>query len=344
MALALVVSSALVTQVHAEDLNVSAQGSASVNTTAPKGGFFSNLFNWGGDKERNAVDGIAPTGDNERGDNKGMMQNGVYGTVTAVNGNTITVTDKQSNTVYTVDATNAKIDKNRSAITVSGISVGDTVMVGGPKTGTSVAAVVIHDGVMMKGGPMMNRGEILGTVTAVSGNTLTVSSKTQNENGGTATVYIVNASGATVQKAGVASTISAIAVGDQVRIKGTVTGTTVNSVVSINDGKKEMPEAFTGNGQPIVGGTVTAVSGSTITITNKSNVTYTIDANAATFTKNGASSTISNIAVGDEILAQGTVNGNAVSAVSITDQAKVQGKGKGFFGSIGNFFSRIFGF
>ena len=42
-----------------------------------------------------------------------------------------------------------------------------------------------------------------------------------------------------------------------------------------------------GNGQPIVGGAVTAVSGDTITITNTAGVTYTIDATSASFTKGG---------------------------------------------------------
>jgi hypothetical protein len=43
-----------------------------------------------------------------------------------------------------------------------------------------------------------------------------------------------------------------------------------------------------GNGQPVVGGSVTAVSGTSVTITNSAGVTYTVDASAAKFSKPGA--------------------------------------------------------
>ena len=80
--------------------------------------------------------------------------------------------------------------------------------------------------------------------------------------------------------------------------------------------------AIKGNGEPVVGGDVTAISGTTLTITNTSNVTYTIDAASATVVVKGASSTLGNVAMGDTLVVQGTVNRTVRSgtASSIIDQ------------------------
>jgi hypothetical protein len=113
-----------------------------------------------------------------------------------------------------------------------------------------------------------------------------------------------------------------------------------------------------GNGEPVVAGSITVINGSTLTVTNASNVTYTIDASNATIVKSGITSTIANIAVGDNIIAQGTVNGTSVTATSIIDQGNgnrgnaptgtppiaPHGGLPNFFGAIGNFFKHIFGF
>jgi hypothetical protein len=275
--------------------------------------------------------------------------NRVAGKVTAINGTTLTVADQASGTSYAIVTTSAKLDKSGATITVSDIVVGDTIIAEGTATGTTLTANVVHDGAVMKWGPgpvQINRG-VMGTVTAVSGTTITVSAKT----GTTTTVYTVTAANATVKKNDAASTVSAIAVGDQVRVQGTVSGTTVTAT-NIVDGKMTPPPIVLpqGNGQPIIGGTVTAISGNTITIANKSNVSYTIDATSATFIKSGVAATLSSVAVGDTVVAQGTINGTSVTAVSITDQGKVQastataGDSKGFFGAIGGFFAHLFGF
>jgi hypothetical protein len=249
------------------------------------------------------------------GGTRGQMAAGVFGTVSGVNGNTLTVTATArptrpmpeqastsvampsvvAGTVYTVDATNAKIYKGSATTTVSvsAIATGDTVMVQGTVTGTNVAATVIRDGVggMMGGQPgMPGRGFGRGASSTPS------------------TTPIIQ-----------------------------------------------------GNGEPVVGGSVTAISGTTLTVTNTSNVTYTISAASATVVVKGASSTLANVAVGDNIIAQGTVNGNSVTASSISDQGVkggsasstgIQSQGDvgigahlgGFFGAIGGFFQHLFGF
>lgn len=193
---------------------------------------------------------------------------------------------------------------------------------------------------------------IFGTVTAVSGNTITITSKGFGPNAASIT-YTVDATNAKIEKAGVAGSIASIVVGDSISVEGTINGTTVVAT-SIKDGKGKSGEQNTileGNGQPIVGGVVTAVSGSTITIKNKSNIIYTIDATNAKINKAGKAITTSDVVVGDTILAQGTINGTSVVAVSIIDQSNTtnnkngdNGNHRGFFRKMGDFFSRMFGF
>lgn len=215
----------------------------------------------------------------------------------------------------------------------------------------------------MWGGGAGKAPGVVGTVSAVSGTTLTVTSKGLGKSTtATATTYTVDASNATVTKAGAASSASAIAVGDTVMVQGTVSGTSVTAT-SIRDGVggtgKAPTPVITGNGEPVVGGAVTAVSGTTLTVTNKSNVTYTIDASSATVEKGNVTSSISNVAVGDNVVVQGTVNGTSVTASSVIDSGTASASGNstggaggmmhgggvgGVFGAIGGFFQHLFGF
>ncbi len=194
------------------------------------------------------------------------------------------------------------------------------------------------------GGSGMMKPGVMGKVTAISGTTLTLS--------GSAT-FTVNASSAVVMKNNATSTLSAITIGDNVFVEGTVTGTNVVAT-TIHDGafgnrnwddrKGAMGSStpmMQGNGQPVVAGKVTTISGTSITITNAGNVTYTIDASATN---------VSNIKVGDSIMVQGATNGTSVTASTIINQsnkgnsADNRPQSHGFFHSIGNFFSRLFGF
>jgi hypothetical protein len=167
------------------------------------------------------------------------------GTVTAISGNSITLTDKKSNTTYTVDATNASITERTKSttapvagvrpapttITVSQIAVGDTLMVQGTTSGTTITATKIADGVGGMGGFGGGHGGrgpgVMGTVTAVNGNTVTVTGKDGKS-------YTVDASASTVGKIQTI-TVAGIQVGDSVGIQGTVNGTSVTAK-SIMDG------------------------------------------------------------------------------------------------------------
>jgi hypothetical protein len=233
---------------------------------------------------------------------------------------------------------------------------------------------------MRGGGGGMPPG-VFGTVSAVSGTTLTVTAMTRPSPNASSTpgaVYTVDASNAQVFKNGTSSAVTDIATGDKVMVQGTVSGTNVTATV-IRDGfggmmgGRGMPGGqggngfghgatstlpIQGNGEPVIAGSITAISGTTITVTNASNVTYTIDASNATIVKGGASSTIANVAVGDNLIVQGTVNGTSVTASSVIDQGSgSKGTGTstvsagahasvrvGFFGAIGSFFKHLFGF
>jgi len=168
-------------------------------------------------------------------------QPGVGGTVTAVSGNTITVTAQDGKT-YTIDASSATITKDET-VGVSDIKVGDTIGAQGTVSGTSVTATNIHDGKMPmmmgfggRGPGGMGRG-IHGTVASVSGNTLTVTATNPKDN--TTSTYIVDASSATVLKGDgtikpATSSLSAVAVGDEVMVDGTISGTNVTAKMLVD--------------------------------------------------------------------------------------------------------------
>jgi Domain of unknown function (DUF5666) len=306
----------------------------------------------------------------------GTMQrgSGVFGTVTAISGDTITLSSKgfgqnATATTYTVDATNATVMKSGAASSLSAIAVGDTLMVQGTVSGDSVTATKINDGLAMGPGPARIPG-VFGTVSAINGTTLTVTSKggpsTQSSSG---TTYTVDASNAIVVKDGATSTVSAIATGDTVMVQGTVSGSSVTAT-KINDGMPQGQQggmmgkgggalaSLQGNGEPVIGGSVSAISGDTLTVTNKSNVTYSVDATNATVIVKNATSSISAIATGDNVVVQGTVDGTAVTASTVIDQGAQSSGGNngttggpgmmhgigGVMGAIGGFFQHLFGF
>jgi hypothetical protein len=218
----------------------------------------------------------------------------------------------------------------------------------------------VHGGAWGHGKEMEHLPGVFGTVSAVSGDTITLQSKGYGQNA-SPTTYTVDASGATVVKDGQSSSVSSLAVGDTVMVQGSVSGSAV-SATRISDGKPQgMPArmgnqgpVIQGNGEPVIGGSVSAISGNTLTVATKAGATYTVDASSAVVSKNHATSSVSSITVGDSVIVQGSVNGSAVSASSILDQnanaaAGANGSVKigmmgGFFGAIGGFFHSLFGF
>lgn len=195
---------------------------------------------------------------------------------------------------------------------------------------------------------------VSGTVSAVSGSTITLTAK----DGG---IYTIDASGATVTKYANGTTttvgVSGITVGDVITVNGTIK-TANMTAKTIRDGAPAKPA------MPVAVGKVTAVNGSTITLSGVvrpmpmmenapsttlgegklATITYTVDASGATITKITASATkgakpttstitVSQIALGDMLSVQGTANGSAITATAITDtqgfSMGMRGLGKG---------------
>jgi len=217
---------------------------------------------------------------------------------------------------------------------------------------------------------------VVGKVSAVNGNTITVtgrqnsprpepSSGSTTPPPATATItYTVDATNAIVLKNNATSTVSSITVGDMIMVQGTVSGT---NVVATNirdntpggtrglDGKKDgrpgtstsTPPAFVGNGQPIVAGKIATVNGNTLTITTASNITYTVDATNAKFLKGKDTITVSGVVVGDTVIVQGAISGSTVTASTVLDKTVVnpvntQGNnGNGGGAHAGGFFKGI---
>jgi hypothetical protein len=190
---------------------------------------------------------------------RGGMMPGIAGTVTAVNGTTLTVTSKtRSNAtstsettgaVYTVNASNAQIVKNGATSTISSIATGDTVMVQGTVSGTSVTATVVRDGITGKRGAADNgvgqgnpksasstrsfqgNGEpvVAGSVVSISGTTLTVTNESN-------VTYAIDTTNAKIIKNGTTTALSSVATGDSIIAQGTVNGTSVTAASIIDQG------------------------------------------------------------------------------------------------------------
>jgi hypothetical protein len=86
--------------------------------------------------------------DNGNKSNPPFQGNGqpvVAGKVSAISGNTLTITANNGSIQYAVDATNAKILQRNDTISISGIKTGDTVIVQGVVNGTSITASTVLD-------------------------------------------------------------------------------------------------------------------------------------------------------------------------------------------------------
>jgi len=202
---------------------------------------------------------------------------------------------------------------------------------------------------------------VVGKVSIINGKILTViSQKKSYKNTAVAsatTTFTVDSTNAKLLRGNTVIALTDIAVGDNVIVQGTVTGNNVVATV-IKDGKvgngnendnNQALLQIQGNGQPVIAGTISAISGSTLTVTNSS-VTYTVNAASAKIVQGKSVISLSGVKTGDSVMVQGAVNGTVVTASTIIDQAKSANatakpaSNKGFFGFIGQFFARLFGF
>ena len=194
------------------------------------------------------------------------------GIVTSISGNTISLTSHKGfgsttpDLVYTVDATNATITKmvpgasgvkpTSTVITVADIAVGDRLTVEGTISGINVVATKIKDlpaGNFQKGkNEKESTNEIKpvanGKVTAVSGNFITIvgsknkTTYTYTVDATSATITKITAGGKGVKPNSAVITVSSIAVGDNLVVSGTMSGTSITAT-------KIMDRVFTMTGR-----------------------------------------------------------------------------------------------
>jgi hypothetical protein len=129
-----------------------------------------------GDHGDHMMGSTTPEG-NHRDDMMGSTTPAVIGKVVSISGTTLTVTGRSADnatTTYTVDASAAKFMKGKQTatstpLTISTVSVGDSVLVIGTVSGTSVTAKVIINGLppqkMMN--PSMKPGMHMGSTTVM---------------------------------------------------------------------------------------------------------------------------------------------------------------------------------
>lgn len=195
---------------------------------------------------------------------------------------------------------------------------------------------------------------VVGKVTAISGTTLTVvSNKGSDESDvNTTTTFTIDTSHATFLRGNTTIMLSDIAIGDTVIVQGTVTGANVVAT-TIRDGKmgngndnNQALLQIKDNGQPVIGGTVSAINESTLTVTNSNHITYTVDTTNAKIVQGKNTIALAGVKVGDSVIVQGAVNGTSVAASTIIDSNVAVGQKThmGFFASMRNWFAHLFGF
>ena len=108
---------------------------------------------------------------------KGNPEHALMATLVGTDGTTLTVTAKgKDSAVTTVDASNAKILVSGATSDVTKLKNGDKLIILGTINGASVTASRISDG----SGSSKNTGMLNGTITAIDGNTISVSVPTHS--------------------------------------------------------------------------------------------------------------------------------------------------------------------
>lgn len=151
----------------------------------------------------------------------------ITGTVTSLSGTTITLTSKNS-TIYTINATNAKLIKNGVSATIANILIGDTLFVRGAVTGTSVAATNILDGkptLTTKKHTVETKklNMNLGTITAINASGFTMQRVVKHA---TSTITVNTTNTTIFKKNGQTAVFSDLLVGQRVLVNGTYNSTT----------------------------------------------------------------------------------------------------------------------
>ena len=218
------------------------------------------------------------------------------GKVSAISGNTITISGWNSTTRTVNVSATTTYTLNGAPSTLGAITVGSEIeakgLLGTNATTLNAVSVRIRQ-------PEV-KTHVEGMITALGTNTVTIQGRH-----GTSTVYTTTAA-TTYFEGKTAVTIAALAINENVELM--LTSTTPQTVTSISIHLVNFE------------GKVSAISGNTITISGWNSTTRTVNVSATTtYTLNGAPSTLGAITVGSEIEAKGLLGTNAttLNAVSV---------------------------
>ena len=235
-----------------------------------------------------------------------VVKNGtVTGILQSISGDILTVSPKNaSTTVYTVDATNAKLIRRYGAtMQLSDYQTGDTLAVSGIINGLNITAKTIRDESLQA-----YNGTFTGSVTAVSSSSFTLQSKNRGS-------QTINLTSTTIIKVGtVAASSSAIAVGQTATVSG-VWDRTASNVTANRVTIKVVSQTITG--------VLQAISGTALTVVNASSTSYSVDASKARVEfEHGHSGSLSTFQANDQVKVWGSgVSGStSVTARIVQDQ------------------------
>ncbi len=238
----------------------------------------------------------------------------IEGAVTAIQGTTLTVQAKNGGT-YTVDASGAKFVRRFGAAMVIGdIQINDQLHVEGRIDGNTVVAKLVRDESLQA-----RHGEFSGKVTTITGTSFVI------QTSGRGTQTIMTTASTTIMKQGATTTLSAIPVGTQVKVRG-VWNTSNNNVVASRIHIVEHVRSIR-----LQGTVESKTATSTFTLKATNGTTYTIDASQATLVRKAAGTTsLDTLVVGERVEVQGkhvvgstaikarVVKGSALPPVSAT--------------------------
>ena len=222
----------------------------------------------------------------------------LFGTVTAVSGNTITITDPQgfSRTILVGTATTYTVGGAPGSLT--NVTVGTKIVA----QGTIDTNKTTLDALTVKIGSAGTMDNFRGVVTAFTPTSLTVLAKGAT----TPTVFTLSTT-TTYKDDGETLSAADLAVGSNVGVEVSSAASTTALNVEIELAK--------------VSGKVTAISGNTITLGDHHGNTSTIVVGATTtYTKHGAPASLTDIVVGTKIRGEGTLSTDrlTLNAVSVT--------------------------
>ena len=209
---------------------------------------------------------------------QGQSSNFAAGVVTALGTNSITLKDRQGTTTTYTTSSGTTYFEGKTAVTVADLAVNEEV--GLELTSTSPQTVTKVD---------IRPVLVAGSVTAVSGNTITVAGR----HGTTSSVVVSPAT--TYTSGGAASTLAAVVVGAVIfatGLPGTTAGTLDASTVDI-----KAPHV-----QTFAAGVVTALGTNSITLKDRQGTTTTYTTSSGTTYFEGKTAvTVADLAVNEEV-------------------------------------------